>query len=153
MKKSRMVRRIPCPNAKFGLKLQERTMSTILIADDEKDLVELLKFLMEKEGFKVATARNGREALEKIGLMPSNETSIKPDLLILDIMMPEIDGYTVQSKMMEDNLTRSIPIIILTAKGQMRELFGMATNVVAYIEKPFDPQMLRDKVLEILRKK
>ncbi|OGS03447.1 MAG: hypothetical protein A2204_02690 [Elusimicrobia bacterium RIFOXYA1_FULL_47_7] len=128
-------------------------MSTILIADDEKDLVELLKFLMEKEGFKVATARNGREALEKIGLMPSNETSIKPDLLILDIMMPEIDGYTVQSKMMEDNLTRSIPIIILTAKGQMRELFGMATNVVAYIEKPFDPQMLRDKVLEILRKK
>ena len=70
--------------------------------------------------------------------------------MILDIMMPEVDGYTVQNKLLEKPETASIPIIILTAKGQMRELFGMAKNVVHYVEKPFDPQAFRNKVREML---
>lgn len=125
-------------------------MSTVMIVDDERDVVELLTFLFEKDGYEMLYAYNGREALEKVGLLPSNEKTVKPDLMILDIMMPDIDGYTVQNKMMENDDTRSIPILILTAKGQMRDLFGMATNVVAYVEKPFDPKMLREKVKELL---
>jgi two-component system response regulator VicR len=127
-------------------------MAKILVVDDERDLVELVNFILSKSGHEVLHAYNGREALEIIGLMPFDKPSVKPDLVILDIMMPEVDGYTVQSKMMENDNTRSIPIIILTAKGQMKELFGMASNVVAYIEKPFDPKILRDKVNQLINK-
>jgi CheY-like chemotaxis protein len=128
-------------------------MSKVMIVDDERDVVELVRFLLEKDGFEVVAALNGREALEKIGLLPSPEKPVRPDLMVLDIMMPEIDGYTVQTKMMENEETRAIPIVILTAKGQMRDLFGMASNVIAYIEKPFDPKMLREKIRELMRKK
>ena len=128
-------------------------MPKVMVVDDERDVVELITFVLSKEKYEVIQAFNGREALEKIGLMPYSQPSVRPDLVILDIMMPEVDGYTVQSKMLEDEFTRSIPIIILTAKGQMKELFGMAANVVAYIEKPFDPKMLRDKVTEVINRK
>lgn len=124
----------------------------ILIVDDEKIVLELLSFLLSKDGYEVIRATNGQEALEKVGLIPSTEPAIRPDLMILDVMMPVIDGYTVQTRMMENDATRSIPIVILTAKGQMKDLFGMASNVVAYIEKPFDPVMLRTKLKELLNK-
>jgi two-component system, OmpR family, alkaline phosphatase synthesis response regulator PhoP len=127
-------------------------MTKIMVVDDERDVVELLTFILSKENYEVIQAYNGREAMEKIGLLPYSEPPITPDLMILDIMMPDIDGYTVQSKMLESESTRSIPIIILTAKGQMKDLFGMASNVAAYIEKPFDPKMLRDKVNEVINK-
>jgi CheY-like chemotaxis protein len=128
-------------------------MPKVMVVDDDKDVVELITFVLSKEQYEVVQAYNGREAMEKIGLLPFNEPPVIPDLMILDIMMPDIDGYTVQSKMLESEITRSIPILILTAKGQMKELFGMASNVVAYIEKPFDPGMLRSKVTEIINKK
>jgi len=128
-------------------------MSKVMVVDDERDVVELITFILSKEGYEVVQAFNGREALERVGLLPFDEPAIKPDLMVLDIMMPDIDGYTVQSKMLEDESTRSIPILILTAKGQMKELFGMASNVAAYVEKPFDPKMLRDKINEIVRGK
>jgi CheY-like chemotaxis protein len=127
-------------------------MTKILVVDDEKDVIELLKFLLEKDGFEVETASNGREALEKIGLLPSAHPPYRPDLMILDVMMPQMDGYTVQNKLMENDEAKNIPIVILTAKGQMRDLFGMATNVVAYIEKPFDPKTLREKIKELVNK-
>jgi CheY-like chemotaxis protein len=130
-------------------------MPTVMIVDDEKDVVELISFLLKKDGYEIITAANGREALEKLGLPVTEaalplETGLKPHLMILDIMMPEIDGYTVQNKMMENERTRTIPIVILTAKGHMRDLFGMATNVAAYIEKPFDPRTLRAQIKELL---
>ena len=124
-----------------------------MVVDDERDVVELITFILKKEGYEIVQAFNGREALERIGILPFNEPALKPDLMILDIMMPDIDGYTVQSRMMESDTARSIPIVILTAKGQMKELFGMASNVAAYIEKPFDPKLLRDKINEIVREK
>lgn len=127
-------------------------MPKIMVVDDERDVVELLTFVLGKDGHEIIPAYNGREALEKTGVMASAGPVVKPDLMILDIMMPEIDGYTVQTKMMEHEETRGVPIVILTAKGQMRDLFGMATNVVAYIEKPFDPRILRDKIRELMEK-
>lgn len=120
-------------------------MSKILVTDDEKDVVELLKFLLEKDGHQVITAYNGKDALS---LAKEN----MPDLLLLDVMMPEMDGYTVQTKLLDDPKTRDIPIIILTAKGQLRDVFSMSANVKAYIEKPFDPKTLRQKIAESLPK-
>ena len=120
-------------------------VSKILVTDDEKDVVELLKFLLEKDGHKVITAYNGKDALAL-----ANENM--PDLLLLDVMMPEMDGYTVQTKLLDNPKTKDIPIIILTAKGQLRDVFAMSANVKAYIEKPFDPKTLRSKIAESLAK-
>ncbi|MBN1621321.1 MAG: response regulator [Endomicrobiales bacterium] len=127
-------------------------MANILIVDDENDIVELLKVVLQKDANNIYASYNGKEALEKIGLLPSNNTPLKIDLMILDVMMPDIDGYTIQTKMLENESTHNIPILILTAKGQMKELFSMASNVAAYIEKPFDPDVLKKKVQEILSK-
>jgi len=108
--------------------------------------VELLKFLLEKDGYQVATAYNGREALDAAKSAP-------PDLILLDVMMPEMDGYTVQTQLLDNPKTRAIPIIILTAKGQLRDVFALSANVRAYIEKPFDPKTLRLKIQESLAPK
>ena len=129
-------------------------MSKIMVVDDEKNVVELLSFIFTKQGHQVIEANNGTEALEKVGILPPPTLAgaVIPDVMILDIMMPGIDGYTVQTKMLENESTKNVPIVILTAKGQMKDLFGMAANVAAYIEKPFDPKILQEKVNEILRK-
>lgn len=118
-------------------------MAKILVVDDEKDVVELLKFLLEKDGHQVTTAYNGREALESVA-------KAKPELILLDVMMPEMDGYTVQTQLLNNADTRNIPIIVLTAKGQLKDVFAMSTNVKAYMEKPFDPKALRTKIKESL---
>ncbi len=121
-------------------------MAKILVVDDEKDVVELLKFLLEKDGHSVSTAYNGREALESVD-------KAKPELILLDVMMPEMDGYTVQTKLLNNPDTKAIPIIVLTAKGQLKDVFAMSTNVRAYMEKPFDPKALRVKIKESLEPK
>lgn len=120
-------------------------MARVLVVDDEKDVVELVKFLLERDGHQVIEAFNGREALEKVA-------AEHPELIILDIMMPEMDGYTVNARLTESEATRHIPVIILTAKGQMRDVFEMASNVAFYMEKPFDPKHLREKIQEVLNK-
>jgi len=75
----------------------------------------------------------------------------RPDLIILDVMMPIMDGYTLNGLLQREDMTRSIPILVLTAKGQkMRDLFEMAPNVAAYVQKPFDPKMLRELIIGIL---
>jgi two-component system alkaline phosphatase synthesis response regulator PhoP len=118
-------------------------VAKILVVDDEKDVVELLKFLLEKDGHLVTTAYNGREALESIA-------KEKPELVLLDVMMPEMDGYTVQTQLLNSSDTKNIPLIVLTAKGQLKDVFAMSSNVKAYMEKPFDPKALRAKIKEAL---
>ncbi len=118
-------------------------MAKVLVVDDERDVVELIKFLLERDNHRVVEAFNGREALEKA-------FAELPDLIVLDIMMPEMDGYTVNARLTENEATRRIPVIILTAKGQMRDVFEMASNVAFYMEKPFDPKHLREKIHEVL---
>jgi CheY-like chemotaxis protein len=121
-------------------------VAKIIVADDEKDVVELLSFLLKKDGHTVIPAENGKVALDLVEKDP-------PDLILLDVMMPEMDGYTVQTRLMENPKTKSIPIIILTAKGQLKDVFAMAGNVAAYMEKPFDPKTLRAKIQESLNPK
>jgi DNA-binding response OmpR family regulator len=118
-------------------------MADLLVVDDEKNIVELVSFLLEKEGHKVKTALDGQACLNLLA-------GYRPDLIVLDVMLPIMDGYTVCTKLAAEEATRNIPILILTAKGQMRDVFALATNVAGYMEKPFEPSSLVAKVNEIL---
>ncbi len=117
----------------------------VLIVDDEPNIVLSLEFLMKKEGFEVAVARNGREALAEI------ERGL-PDLILLDVMMPELDGFEVCERL------RALPgggrtrIFMLTARGRDRERDrGLALGADAYVTKPFSTRALVEKVKEMLR--
>jgi len=115
-------------------------MSKVMVVDDERDVVYLIKVLLEREKLEVLEAYNGLEAYNK--LTSKDPGKVLPDAMILDIMMPEMDGYTLQSKLQEMDDLNHIPIIILTAKGQMKDLFELASNIFAFVEKPFEPKNL-----------
>ena len=117
----------------------------ILLVDDEKDIVEFLQYNLVQEGFKVITAYNGKEALEKI--------SQKPDLIILDVMMPKMNGYDVCSKIRSMDEFKSTPIIFLTAKGgEQAEVMGLNLGADDFIQKPISPKKLTARVKANLRK-
>ncbi len=126
-------------------------MSSILIVDDEPEIVTLLRFVLEADGHAVDSAVHGVDALGKLGVEPARTDSPLPDLIVLDIMMPVMDGYQLNMRLQSEARTKDIPILVLTAKGQkMRDLFEMAPNVAAYVQKPFDPKMLRELISGIL---
>jgi CheY-like chemotaxis protein len=114
----------------------------ILIIEDKQDLTALLKFILEQFGYKVLQAFDGKEALELLG----KKENI-PDIIVCDIMMPEMDGYTLITHLENSENTRNIPIIIMTGKGQTKELFQDKKNVYEFIEKPFEPEDFK-KVIE-----
>ena len=117
----------------------------ILLVDNEHDIVEFLQYNLEKEGFAVIPAYDGIEALEKI--------KQKPDLVILDIMMPKLDGFEVYQKIRENNEYKNIPIIFLTAKsGEIDEIKGLELGASDYIQKPISPKKLIARVKSNLRK-
>ncbi|UPT74570.1 MAG: response regulator [Elusimicrobiota bacterium] len=125
--------------------------AAIMVVDDEPDIVTLLKFALEQDGHVVSDAGNGQIALERLGLEPVNTSAPLPDLIVLDIMMPVMDGYQLNMRLQTEPRAKDIPILVLTAKGQkMRDLFEMAPNVAAYVQKPFDPKMLRELIGGIL---
>ncbi len=126
-------------------------MARILVVDDEHDVVTLIKFLLEKDGHEVAAAFNGQEALKVLGVEPEGE-GFMPDLIILDVMMPIVDGFTVARKLGQSPKHRAVPIVVLTAKGHVKDLFDMADNVATFLDKPFDPKKLRDLIEGILGK-
>jgi two-component system phosphate regulon response regulator PhoB len=129
-------------------------VGNILVVDDEPEIVTLLRFLLEKEGHAVSAATNGEDALKVLGLVPADSAVQLPDLMILDIMMPVMDGFTLNSRLQDFPAAKSLPVIVLTAKGQkMRDLFQSSPNVAAYVQKPFDPKMLRDLIAGILARK
>lgn len=103
--------------------------ATILIVDDEKDILELLKYNLEKEGYKVLTAHNGKEALAVANQIPN--------LIVLDVMMPEIDGWEVCKTLRSKPETADIPIIFLTARdSDIDEVVGLELGAEDYITKP-----------------
>jgi two-component system, OmpR family, alkaline phosphatase synthesis response regulator PhoP len=125
-------------------------VARIMIVDDERDVVTLLKFLLEKDGHEVLTAHNGAEALKQLGIEPS-ASPVPLDLLISDVLMPVMDGYTLCLRLREDAKSRSIPVIVLTAKGDTRNVFQVLPNVGATIDKPFDPKKLRELVASMVQ--
>jgi CheY-like chemotaxis protein len=128
-------------------------MARIMVVDDERDVVTLIKFLLEKEGHEVMTAYNGVDALSDLGVDPPRADALLPELIVLDVMMPQMDGYTVSAKLHENARTRGIPLIVLTAKGETRDLFELSPNVASHIDKPFDPKTLRDLIAGMLKAK
>jgi DNA-binding response OmpR family regulator len=116
----------------------------ILIVDDEPSIVVPIQFLMEQQGYNVMVAENGESALDII-------YKYKPDLILLDIMLPRIDGYEVCEIVRLDPRYRDIKIIFLTAKGREVEIAkGLALGADAYITKPFSNTELVSKVKELL---
>jgi two-component system alkaline phosphatase synthesis response regulator PhoP/two-component system response regulator VicR len=109
---------------------------TILAVDDEKHIVRLVQINLQKEGYNVVTASNGREALDKVN-------AERPDLIIMDVMMPELDGFGALKILKEDEATATIPVIMLTAKAQDADVFqGWKSGADLYLTKPFNPQEL-----------
>jgi two-component system alkaline phosphatase synthesis response regulator PhoP len=125
-------------------------MARILVVDDERDVATMLKFMLEKDGHVVEAAHDGRQALAALGVEPADAGKPAPDLVILDVMMPELDGYAVCARMFQEPRTKLVPVLMLTAKGGMRELHSVTPNVAAHIDKPFDPRALRDLVGEMM---
>ena len=108
----------------------------ILVVDDERHIVRLVQVNLEKVGYQVVTAYDGVEALEQM-------TKEKPDMVILDVMMPRMDGFEVLKKLQADASTRDIPVIMLTAKAQDADIFrGWSSGVSSYLTKPFNPREL-----------
>jgi two-component system alkaline phosphatase synthesis response regulator PhoP len=119
-------------------------MKKILLVDDEKDIVEFLNYNLKQEGFDVITAYDGIETLTKI--------KENPDLIILDIMMPKMDGFEVYRKIRGINGFENTPIIFLTAKsGEVDEIKGLELGASDYIQKPISPRKLIARVKANLR--
>lgn len=117
----------------------------ILLVDDEKDIVEFLEYNLIQEGFEVITAYDGIEALKKL--------SEKPDLVILDIMMPQLNGYDVCKKIRSLPEFRQTPVIFLTAKSsEVDEIRGLEIGANDFIQKPISPKKLIARVNSNLRK-
>ncbi|NIM50644.1 MAG: response regulator [Gemmatimonadales bacterium] len=113
---------------------------TIFIADDEADFVSTLRSRLEFEGYVVTTAADGKEALQRI-------TDEKPDLILLDIMMPTMNGYQVCRELKVNADTRPIPVLMLTAKSQESDKFwGKEAGADDYVTKPFDMEDLIEKI-------
>lgn len=121
-------------------------MARLLIVDDEPSVVMLMRFVLEKAGHSVEEARDGREALERLGVEPRDPAKPLPDLVLLDVMMPVMDGPTAARLMREDPRTASLPILVITAKGDMSRLFDSMPAVAGFFPKPFDPRTLREAV-------
>lgn len=118
----------------------------ILVVDDEIHICELLQFNLEKEGFIVKTVQSGKEALNKI----KNQ---KPSLVVLDLMMPELDGLSVVKLLKREESTSEIPIILLTAKSEeVDKVLGLEMGADDYVTKPFSIRELVARVKALLRR-
>ena len=121
-------------------------MPRVLVVDDDPVIVELLRVNFEIEGFDVVSAGDGREGLERAVLD-------RPDVVLSDIMMPRVDGLELVSQLRTDPRTRSMPVILLSAKAQNAEVQqGLEAGADDYVTKPFDPLELIDRVNAVLAK-
>ncbi|MFW5961964.1 MAG: winged helix-turn-helix domain-containing protein [bacterium] len=120
-------------------------MEKILVVEDEKNIRELIKFNLENAGYEVVTAADGRVALD--------ELSAEIDLVVLDLMLPEVDGMEVCRQMRGDQDLRQIPIVMLTAKGEeVERILGLEMGADDYMTKPFSPRELVARIKAIFRR-
>lgn len=125
--------------------MTETNKKKILIVDDEPDIVETLKFLMESEGFESIIAMDGEDALKK-----AKEEN--PDIIILDVMLPKINGYKVCRLLKFDSKYKHIPILMVTARSQEEDkVIGEETGADEYITKPFDINEVIQKIYTYLK--
>jgi len=120
-------------------------MVKILVAEDERDIRDLIYFLLNHAGLEVELASNGVEAVEKA-------SAVIPDLILMDVRMPRMTGYQACEALKENAATRDIPVVFLSAKGQESEIQeGLEVGAIAYILKPFATDELTAQVQRILR--
>lgn len=118
----------------------------ILIVDDEEDIVELVSYNLTREGFTTISANSGEEALKKVKNDP-------PDLIVLDLMLPGVDGLEVARRIKGDSNLRNIPIVMLTAKGEEADVVtGLELGADDYIIKPFSPKIMIARIKTVLRR-
>ncbi|MFM8578872.1 MAG: response regulator [Planctomycetaceae bacterium] len=122
-------------------------LTHVLVVDDEDDLQELVRYNLTKEGFRVSCVGTGEDALKVVRRQP-------PDLIVLDLMLPAVDGLEVCRRLKGDSKTRDIPIIMLTAKSEEHDMVaGLERGADDYIAKPFSPRVLAARVKALLRRK
>lgn len=121
-------------------------MANILVAEDERDIRELINFTLTFAGHQVTMVENGEEAVLKA-------QELQPDLIMMDVRMPKLTGYEACRKIKEIEMTKDIPVVFLTAKGQDEEVTtGIEVGAIAYILKPFELDKLTEQINEILTK-
>jgi two-component system, OmpR family, alkaline phosphatase synthesis response regulator PhoP len=120
---------------------------TVVVAEDDRNICEMLGFLLEQDGYTVHLAIDGEQAYDIV-------SKVKPDLLLLDIMMPVVDGYEVLRKMKSLNELKDIPVVMLTAKGKDSEVdMGIELGAEDYIVKPFSPIDLMARINRLLEER
>lgn len=125
--------------------MAESKKKLILCIEDEQEMIDLIRLILTRRGFEVTGANGGKQGLEAIRAQ-------KPDLVLLDLMMPDMDGWEVYQQMKADETTRNIPVIVVTAKAQsIDKVLGLhIAKVDDYIAKPFSPQDLMNSVDAVL---
>lgn len=120
-------------------------MAKILIIEDDRDITEILSVALTRDGYQVSVAYDGIEAINKI-----KKTDY--DLIILDIMLPNMDGHSVNLKLKANPKTAKIPVIVITGKGNLKELLNLreGVSVSAYFEKPVPIKLIKNKIRELL---
>jgi len=120
----------------------------IMIVEDDKDIVDVLTIALKSRGYETSVAYDGQQALEVI-------PKFKPDLVLLDLMIPKVDGNGVNLKLKESPETKDIPVIVVTGRGNLKELFNIreGVTVAGYLEKPVTIKLIVAKIEEILGKK
>jgi two-component system response regulator VicR len=120
----------------------------VICVEDEAEMIDLIRLILSRKGFEVIGANGGKQGLEMI-------REQKPDLVLLDLMMPDMDGWEVYQQVKADEATRDIPVIVVTAKAQsIDKVLGLhIAKVDDYISKPFSPQELMDSVEQVMNKK
>ena len=120
------------------------TRPLILVADDNADILELVKAVLERSGYEVVAVSDGAQALASVD-------ERKPDLAVLDITMPGIDGLEVLRRLRADTRTSGLPVVLLSAQVQEADVDrGFATGASAYLKKPFSPSELTERVADLL---
>ncbi|MBI5242415.1 MAG: response regulator [Elusimicrobia bacterium] len=128
-------------------------MAEVLVVDDDADVRKMMAAILDKAGHKVSTCASGQETLKELGIQPNDASVELPDLLVLDIMMPKSDGYTVGTAIRNNPRTRGIPILVVSALHDMSRLFTATVQVDGFLTKPFDPADLIGNVAKILDKR
>ncbi len=128
--------------------MEERSSRHILCIEDEPEMIDLIRLILGRRGYEVQGASGGKEGLQKV-------QQELPDMVLLDLMMPDMDGWEVYQQIKADEKTKSIPVIVITAKAQsIDKVLGLhVAKVEDYIAKPFSPQELLDSIEKVFDKK
>ena len=128
--------------------MKNTTVKRIICIEDEPEMIDLIQLILNRRGYKVTGAAGGKEGIQMV-------RDTHPDLVLLDLMMPDMDGWEVYQQMKADETTRNIPVIVVTAKAQnIDKVLGLhIAKVDDYIAKPFSPQELIDSVEKIFSPK